>query len=417
MRNSRRSPKKANLPAPFELEIDRYSHDGRGIGIHQGRVVMVSNAMPGEQVQVKLEQANTKLWQGKAVKHFTQSDRRQQPTCQYYGECGGCVLQHVPVSDQVALKQSALEDHLRRNKVPHDALAEPISIEKVAYRHRARFQVSKKGEVGFFNVKGNRIVPISQCAVVVPSINDALNIVKREAPLEGVKQLELVIDDTDQLGISVVEGSGASKSALAQWGEKQGWVSQAPLQYRSAGAQTWAKPGSFTQVNRRVNTAMIEQAKAWLDLDASDRVLDLFCGNGNVSLPFAKNVEAILGLEANQEAIDMAMNSEQANQQTRYCVANLFTSPLKDIPEIAQFNPTAVILDPPRAGAEAVVKNMNTLPTVQKILYISCDPATLARDIAELIHDKWHLRKVGVMDMFPHTRHIESMALLEKKKK
>ena len=161
---------------------------------------------------------------------------------------------------------------------------------------------------------------------------------------------------------------------------------------------------------------MIQQAKAWLALGEQDRVLDLFCGNGNVSLPFATEVKAVLGIEANSDAIDMAQRSEQASEQVQYRVGNLFNTALADSPEVADLNAAAVILDPPRAGAEAVVKNMNTLPTVQKILYISCDPATLARDIATLISDKWHLRKVGVMDMFPHTRHIESMALLEKKK-
>lgn len=416
MRNSRRTPKKTPLPAPFELDIERYSHDGRGIGLHQGRVVMVANAMPGERVTVKLEQANTKLWQGKATAHIIASERRQTPVCRYYGDCGGCVLQHVPQQDQIALKQQSLEDHLRRNKISQYELAAPISLQENGYRHRARFQVSKKGDVGFFNQKGNRITPISRCEVVVPAINNALSLVIAQAPLEGVKQIELVIDDTDQLGIAVVEGSGAAKTAVAQWGESQDWVTQTALEYNSVGAQTWAKPGSFTQVNRPVNTAMIQQAKAWLALGEQDRVLDLFCGNGNVSLPFATEVKAVLGIEANSDAIDMAQRSEQASEQVQYRVGNLFNTALADIPEVADFNASAVILDPPRAGAEAVVKNMNTLPTVQKILYISCDPATLARDIATLISDKWHLRKVGVMDMFPHTRHIESMALLEKKK-
>jgi 23S rRNA (uracil1939-C5)-methyltransferase len=123
-----------------------------------------------------------------------------------------------------------------------------------------------------------------------------------------------------------------------------------------------------------------------------------------------------LGLEANGQAIQLANQSPSKSQNSQFLEENLFTKPFKDMPEVVKFEPTCVILDPPRAGAELVVNNLNTLPSVQKILYISCDPATFSRDIAVLVKEKWHLRKVGVMDMFPHTRHIESMALLEKKK-
>lgn len=416
MRKRRPTPKSQRLPDPIELEIERFSHDGRGIGLHQGRVVMVANAMPTERVQVKIEQANTKLWQGKAIGYLQKSEFRQEPICRFYGECGGCVLQHVPQQDQRELKQKALADHLRRNDVKVKEWAEPIASVAKSYRHRARFQVSKKGDVGFYNIKGNRIVTIDHCAVVEDDINKALTKLQADAPLEGVKQIEIVRDDHEQLGIAVIEGSGIAKAAIEQWGSEQGWVSTEPLQYSAAGSDTLAIPGNFTQVNRGVNNAMIEQAKTWLSVTESDRLLDLFCGNGNVSLPFSNDVQGILGLEASDKAIDLAMQSPSRQENSQYQVVNLINTKLQDIQSVVDFEPTCIILDPPRAGAELVVKNVNALPTVQKILYISCDPATFARDLSSLVKDKWHLRKVGVMDMFPHTRHIESMALLEKKK-
>ncbi|MFQ3231479.1 MAG: 23S rRNA (uracil1939-C5)-methyltransferase, partial [Reinekea sp.] len=125
---------------------------------------------------------------------------------------------------------------------------------------------------------------------------------------------------------------------------------------------------------------------------------------------------SILGLEASDKAIELAMQSPSRQENSQYQVANLINTKLQDLPNVVDFEPTCVILDPPRAGAELAVNNLNALPSVQKILYISCDPATFARDLSSLVSDKWHLRKVGIMDMFPHTRHIESMALLEKKK-
>jgi 23S rRNA (uracil1939-C5)-methyltransferase len=416
VRKRRPIQKSQRLPEPIELEIERYSHDGRGIGIFQGRVVMVANAMPTERVKVKIEQANTKLWQGKAIEYLQKSESRQEPICSFYGECGGCVLQHVPQQDQRELKQKALADHLRRNDVKVKEWAEPIASVTKSYRHRARFQVSKKGEVGFYNIKGNRIVTIDHCSVVQEEINSALKLLQANAPLEGVKQVEIVIDDHKQLGIAVIEGSGVAKKAIEQWGIEQGWVAAEPLQYKAAGAETLAVPGNFTQVNRGVNAEMIEQAKAWLSINDSDRLLDLFCGNGNVSLPFSNDVHSILGLEASDKAIELAMQSPSRQENSQYQVANLINTKLEDLPNVVDFEPTCVILDPPRAGAELVVNNMNALPSIQKILYISCDPATFARDLSTLVSDKWHLRKVGVMDMFPHTRHIESMALLEKKK-
>jgi 23S rRNA (uracil1939-C5)-methyltransferase len=294
--------------------------------------------------------------------------------------------------------------------------AEPIESISQHYRHRARFQVSKKGDIGFFNVKGNRIVEIEHCSIVQSEINDALALVRDGAPLDGVKQLEIVIDDSAQLGLNVTEGSGDAKVAVAQWAEQQGWLATAAMSYQAEGAQTLALPGGFTQVNRSVNKLMLEQAKKWLSVSAADRLLDLFCGNGNISLAFSRDVQAILGLEANGQAIQLANQSPSKSQNSQFLEENLFTKPFKDMPEVVKFEPTCVILDPPRAGAELVVNNLNTLPSVQKILYISCDPATFSRDIAVLVKEKWHLRKVGVMDMFPHTRHIESMALLEKKK-
>jgi len=412
---SRRPASRAKLPDALPLNILKYSHDGRGIARHEGRVVMVANAMPGEQVVAKIEQGNSNLWQGRTIEISSPSPARQTPKCKLFGYCGGCQIQQIPQEDQLILKQEAVIDHLTRNDVDIVPWAAPIVSTEFEYRHRARFHVSKKGQIGFHAQKGNEVVAVAQCPVFTVPLQIAYSELLEVAPLKGLSQLELIVDDFGNIGTKALKGHQPAIDAYHQWAAEKGWHCDEQLKYYSGSRTVTALPGEFTQVNREINHQMIKQAIEWLNLKPSDHVLDLFCGNGNFSLAISSFVDQVLGLEASESAIIQAQQaSDSSNGSISFKAVNLFTADLHALPEVQEMDATAVILDPPRAGAEYLCEGLKRLSLVDKILYVSCDPATLARDIKILNKSNWHLSKLGLIDMFPQTRHIETMALLEK---
>lgn len=410
-----KSNKGPKLPDSIELTIDKLSHDGRGIGRYQGRVVMVDNALPHEKVRVRPERGNTRLWQGRVTDYIEVSSQRQTPPCKHYGQCGGCQLQHLSGDDQITLKQQAVADHFRRNGLSVEEFEPILASSPFGYRHRARFHVSKKGQMGFHGARGQQVVVVDQCPVLTEPLQSLKNRVQQDAPLVGIQQLELVIDDKGQAGAAVIKASAQARSSFISWLQQQDWLCQSePLQYQAGTRWSQAAPGEFTQVNRGVNKPMLEQIGQWLGLAASDRLLDLFCGNGNISLALADQVEAVLGLESSAAAVQAASGVSGGDSALRFVEADLFTENLQSWPSVRQFAATVAVLDPPRAGAEQVCRWLSGLKELTRLVYVSCDPATLARDLAILSADNWHLRKAGLIDMFPQTRHIETMVLLEK---
>lgn len=408
---------KQPLPAPLTLDILRYSHDGRGIASHEGRVVMVANALPGEQVVATIDQAGSKLWQGRSTSRLTTSPDRREPECKLYGVCGGCQLQHLDHASQLQVKQQAVGDHLRRNGFKPQTWSEPLRSEPYGYRHRARFHVDKQGQVGFHAEKGNKLIAVSECPVLTPALQQAYEALVATAPLLGLVEFELVVDDKGQVGVVVLDGKPLASADFYQWSANQGWWSSQALIYQAGATTVTALAGEFTQVNRAVNARMIEQGRQWLQLTATDRVLDLFCGNGNFSLALADGVAASLGLEASHSAIAQAIRAAQGRPGIDFEQTNLFNADLAELASVQRFAPTVVLIDPPRAGAEALCSALKRLPSVRKILYVSCDPATLARDLNLLAQEKWRIRHIGLIDMFPQTRHIETMVYLEKRAK
>lgn len=412
-----RRPKKSSpvkLPDPLTLDIVRFSHDGRGIAHHEGRVVMVSNALPGEEVVAKIDRAKSKLWQGETIRVNRVSPLRRSPECPHYLQCGGCQLQHVPAGHQLSIKQQAVVDHLHRNKISVQEWLDPLTSSEFGYRHRARFHVSRRLNVGFLKARGSDVIDIEHCPVLSAELQAVFSRVKQQAPLEGMGQFELSVDDYGQIGGVALKGTPSAINDFHQWLESQGWHWNIKLRYESGDQVVTALPGEFTQVNRSMNQVMLRQAKDWLQVAPTDRVLDLFCGNGNLSQCLSGQVDCVLGLEYSDSAILQAKESAKLNESIQYEVANLFQVNINDLPAVTSCDPTVAIIDPPRSGAENICQQLSQLSHLRRILYVSCDPATLARDISILNQDKWRLSKVSLIDMFPQTRHIETMALLEK---
>jgi 23S rRNA (uracil1939-C5)-methyltransferase len=439
---SKRSRK--SLPkTPILATIESLSHDGMGIARVDGKTTFIQGALPGEDVFFKLTERKKTFEKGVCVEVIKPSPKRVTPGCHFYEICGGCSYQHLDSNDQISKKEQVLIELLDHNTPASGYQVMPPIKNKVwAYRHKARLSVryvEKKERVlvGFRErLHGRFIADINECKVLAKPIGDLIqplkDLIASLSNYTDIAQIEVAIaenqsalilrhlspltqDDLDKLG-------QFGKAYQLSWYLQSGGLdtvkpldeSTPLLDYmlKEFNLSYQYKPTDFTQVNPAINEAMVTQAIEWLEVNEDDIVLDLFCGLGNFSLALATKAKRVVGVEGSLEMRQRASDNALLNtvNNCKFYAANLFDS--------AEFNSdwanpsyNKVLLDPPRAGAEVLCENMDKFkPT--KILYVSCAPQTLARD-AKILIDKqgYKLSKVGVMDMFPHTSHIESMAL------
>lgn len=421
------------------LNIERLAHDGRGIAFLDGRTWFVSGALPGEQVQAQVLSARSKVVEAQTVAVQTASPARITPECQWAGQCGGCTLQHVSHAQQITLKHDNLVEQLSREGVTPIEWAEPLVGPAFAYRRRARIAVrydvkQKHVEVGFRGLASTAIVEVKTCVILVDDLQplfvglaDLFNAFKQPQALGHVELFSgrsnalllrhtqaLHADDLQQLR-DYCAGHNA-QLWLQGIGEPQPDQAGQTLSYAlpQFGLELAYQPGDFVQVNAQMNEAMIAQALQWLAPQADERVLDLFCGLGNFALPLAQNVEQVVAVEGVLSMLARARENAAAHQlnNVHFFHADLSTS-LRD-KEWSRQTFSAALLDPPREGAQAAVTDLAKMK-VQRILYVSCNPATLARDAAVLIARGYRLQKACVLDMFAQTGHTEAMALFVKK--
>lgn len=420
------------------LGIERLANDGRGIAFLDGRTWFVEGAMPGEEVEARVLAARSKVVEARAERLLTTSEQRRPEPCVHARTCGGCSLQHLPANDQLALKQRSLADQLSRQGIEPQAWAQPLSGPEFDYRRRARLAVrwdhrAKRLDVGFRAAASQDIVSIQQCPVLVqplqallPSLLTTLQVLEKPQVLGHV---ELFSGTAEAVLVRHTAAlAPADQQRLADFAQAQGvqlWLqgegSPQPLQaYSELGYRLPAwdlqlewRPGDFVQVNAPVNEAMIAQALDWLVPEAGERVLDLFCGLGNFALPMARGGAEVVAVEGVEEMVGRARTNAERNglSGVHFYQADL-SKPLAETPWAAG-GFSAVLLDPPRDGALEVVRQMSTLGA-NRVVYVSCNPATLARDTAELLQQGYQLEKAGVLDMFPQTAHVEAMALFRK---
>jgi len=420
------------------LDIERLSNDGRGIAFLEGRTWFVLGALAGEQVEARVLNAHGKVVEARTEKVLKASPLRRPAPCAHVDRCGGCSVQHLPHDEQLALKERQLAEHLQRagNIVPQQWDA-PLVGPEFAYRRRARVAVrwdvkARKLEVGFRAAASQDIIAIADCPVLVqplqpimsglPAVLGGLNkpqaighvelfagtdvcvLVRHTAPLPEADLAALLAFCASHDAQLWLQGEGAPQPAdsttvlgfgLAPW--------NLTLAYR---------PGDFVQVNEAVNTLMIEQALAWLDPQPQERVLDLFCGLGNFALPLATRVKEVVAVEGVQAMVDRAAANALSNNLHNVKVFQADLSQPLAGAGWAAGGFSAVLLDPPRDGAFEVVRNIPALGA-KRLVYVSCNPATLARDAAELIKQGYRLKRAAILDMFPQTAHVEAMALFE----
>lgn len=437
--------RRRRLPAePITVEISDLSHDGRGVGRHGDKAVFVHGALPGETVSAKLIGRNRRFDEALCEEVIEASSERVEPDCPWFDRCGGCALQHLDHPAQVEWKHKRLVDNLERiGEVRPDEWWQPISAEPWYYRRRSRLSarlVRGKGRVlvGFREPQGRFVADIGDCRVLHPDFSDRLqslsDLLGELSVDNAVPQIETASgDDASAIVIRHLrELTADDLMALKRWSEDNDiavylqpkgpdtvhrlWPEEHELSYRldDFGLELAFHPQHFIQVNAAINRVLVARALALLDPGPQDRVLDLFCGLGNFTLPLATRAGHVTGIEGAAELIEAAGANARRNHldNVELDVADL-TADLSDRAWYrAGFD--GVLIDPPRSGAFEVLP-MIAASGAKRVVYVSCNPGTLARDAGELTRQYgFRLVGAGIADMFPHTAHVESIALFER---
>lgn len=405
------------------LEITGLTHDGRGVARHNGKTIFVNQAVPGDIIKAKIIQSLDKFDEADCLEILTPSNERVEPFCEYYANCGGCQLQHLSLDAQRLLKgQNFMAGLTQAADVKSCETAEPLIGNGTGYRRRARLGlvISKKDKIarlGFRQKSSNELIDITNCPVLSPALNQAIQDNRSEL-LETASRAykEITFVEADN-GIFInrstekADDNESSSTALPYY-QLDTEVNQTPTKLTFK----FPKDG-FIQVNAELNKAMVKQAIAWLKLDVSHKVLDLFCGVGNFTLPIAQHVAQAVGIEGEQALVNVANHNAQLNQldNIKFHKANLFND-MRPLPWFHNNQYDRILLDPGRQGAFDLCKTLGLL-NAQLIVYVSCNAATLTRDIKELEKQGYRLTKAGLIDMFPHTTHTEVMVQLTKTQK
>jgi 23S rRNA (uracil1939-C5)-methyltransferase len=440
------------------IDIESLDMEARGVGHLQnedgtpGKVIFVEGALPGERVSFQSFRRKPKWEAATLVELHTESALRVKPKCDYYGVCGGCAMQHLEPSAQVATKQRVLEDNLKHiGKVKPETMLRPIYGPTWGYRYRARLSVRfvrKKDTVlvGFHERKSSFVADMKTCEILPAHVSAML------MPLRGLIASLSIVEQVPQIELAVGQGLTAmvlrimapltaadedKLKAFADQYQVQWWLQpkgpdtvhpfypeNVQLHYTlpEFGITMPFKPTDFTQVNHQINRVLVARALRLLEAQPDERVADLFCGIGNFTLPLATQARAVVGIEGStaltERALENAQGNDVANKTTFYS-RNLFEATTEDFVALGKFD--RILIDPPREGAMAVCQALVGLGDIaqnlkpKRIVYVSCNASTLARDAGLLVNEGGYvLKQAGVVNMFPHTAHVESIAVFER---
>ena len=427
----------------FEASIDSLTSDARGVARIDGKVTFINGALPGEEVQFRYTRCKSKYDEGVVEKIISASPDRVEPKCEYHLICGGCSLQHLSAEAQVQMKQQQLLDNFQQiGKVSPEEVLPPMMGDRWGYRRKARLgvrDVKAKGRVlvGFREQSNRYLADIHSCEVLHQSVGYRLDelsdligsmhgrqviaqievavsddvtalVFRNLEPLDDY-DLNILIDYAKQSGLIIYLQPGGVETIKPLWPESPG-LSYVIPEYD---IRIEFSPGDFTQVNASINLQMVTAAIDLLQVKSDESVLDLFCGLGNFTSAIARKAHQVTGIEGDEGLVDRARKNAMNNHldNIQFSVANLFEDITLQSWSHHQYD--KLLLDPPRSGAQAVVEHIKRIKP-RRIVYVSCHPATLARDAAILVDNGYRLLQAGVMDMFPHTMHVESIAVFEK---
>jgi len=427
--------------------IESLDHEARGIARLEGKTIFVDGALPGETVEYASFRRKPNYELAHLVRVLKPSTARVEPACPHYGVCGGCAMQHMDPAAQLAAKQRVLEDSLWHiGRVRPQTILPPIQGAPWGYRHRARLavrKVAKKGGVlvGFHERRSSYITDMQSCAILQPHVS-ALLLPMREligslSIAERIPQVDVAVGERcTALVLRILEPLKARDEQLlrdfadrydvAIYLQPKGpdtayrlYPTEGPrLSYAlpEFGLDMEFRPTEFTQVNHAVNRVLVRRALRLLDPKAGERIADMFCGLGNFTLPIARSGATVVGVEGSQALVQRGRESAGANglaDRVEFGVANLFECTEDSLAALGHFD--KMLIDPPREGAIELVRAIGTASGPSRIVYVSCNPATLARDAAVLVTEKgYRFVAAGAVNMFPHTAHVESIAIFER---
>lgn len=432
------------LPEPLsDVTIESLGHDGRGVTHLDGKAVFIDGALPGEIVSFEYLASRKKFDEGRVTEVQQASPDRVEPKCPHFGLCGGCSLQHMEAGAQIRAKQQVLLDNLGHiGKVEPETVLPPLTGQIWGYRTKGRLgakDVIKKGKVlvGFREKRSSYVADLHRCEVLHPSVGEKFQelsaLIEQLDARARIPQIEvavaeditaLVFRHLDPLTDTDVEKLKrfATDNQFRIYLQPAGPDSIQPLspgesslsyQLLAQDIEIHFRPTDFTQINTGINEQMIARVLDMLVLDTSDRVLDLFCGLGNFTLPMARQAGLVVGVEGEAGLVSRARENAMANaiDNAVFHTANLIDDHIEASWAGEGYN--KVLLDPPRSGAAEVLDMLGNIGP-ERIVYVSCHPGSLARDAGVLVNEKgYRLLAAGVMDMFPHTAHVESIALFE----
>ena len=450
VRNSQRNSK----PVPQELVtalIEKLGHDGRGIARIEGKTTFVDGGLAGESVEFRYVKCHGRYDEAVVVRVLESSPERVIPPCLHADVCGGCSLQHLSTDAQVSLKQSVLVEQLTHfGGIKPEHVVEPIRGPSEGYRRKARFAIKHESNgsciVGFRAKNSARVVPITRCSVLPSNLSNLMP--ELQVLVSGLEKSAVIshIDLTQGDSVTVLTFRHLKPLTDSDFQSLLTFCQQhlfhLYLQPDSAGSihRVWPdsdreqlsysfkspelkksvdiqfSPNDFIQVNGENNSKLVAQAIDFLDLAENDRVLDLFCGIGNFTLPIATLVSKVVGVEGSDHMVVRAKQNANRNALSNVDFHSADLTQTLDNQPWSYDGFTKILIDPPRAGALDIIKNIAHF-SPEKIVYVSCNPATLARDAGELIQQGYKMVRVGVVDMFPHTTHVESIALFERIKR
>jgi 23S rRNA (uracil1939-C5)-methyltransferase len=453
MRKRRNKTSGEQAPAPIlTAVIESLDQEGRGVTHYEGKTIFIDGALPLEKVMFQSHHTKSSYEIANTVEVLKQSNQRVTPKCRHFGNCGGCKLQHLDFAAQVAAKQRLLEKDLWHiGKVKAENMLPPLYGPTWGYRHKARLSVKyvekKQRVLVGFNEKATRFVAdMNSCEVLVPEVSALIEplqqMILQLSLKDKIPQIELAVGEPVEVKpviVLILRIMGpltsqdevllktfADAHQVQIWTQSKGPDTIKPfyplgaeqLQYSlpEFGLKYPFKPNEFTQVNPQINQVMIRRAMQLLAPQANEKIADFFCGIGNFTLPIARSGAQVLGLEGLANLVERANESAQLNsiKNVQFGVSDLFKMTQQALTGLGRFDKW--LIDPPRDGAHELVKSLDTDNRPQRIVYVSCNPATLARDAGELVNEKgYHLKAAGVINMFPHTAHVESIALFELK--
>ena len=433
---------------PVSAKIESLSHEGRGIAHVEGKTVFVNGALPGEEVLFQYKKRRSKFDEAHALEIENPAAVRVEAKCEFFGLCGGCSLQHMQHDFQIEHKQFVLMEQLTHiGKVKPKSVIPPLTGSVWGYRRKARLgvkYVEKKERVlvGFREKYSSFVADMNSCEVLHPSVGTLIEplqlLIAELSLIKQIPQIEIAVGDevTALIFRHLADFNDEDITKLSTFAEQYqvdiylqsgGLDSVVPLANTSPRQLSYSLaefdvtlnflPTDFTQVNVEINRTMVPRALELLEVNSEDRVLDLFCGIGNFTLPLARKVSKVLGVEGEHGLVERAKQNAVFNNisNVEFRAIDLTKDDLKEDFLKGGFN--KLLLDPARTGAQEVIEKMN-FKSIDRIVYISCNPSTLARDAGILVNDKgFKLEQAGIMDMFPHTTHVESIAVFGRKRK